>query len=161
MNKENFLNSKQGKIIIGSSSAIALVILTVVLLWTFEMWPFSKTLDLEKLKKLEENLKVVTISDEDLKDQTKVKEVVKKVKENFDKFNNTIENLTKKQSELIKEATKNKIENLKKIIEEIKTNSEVSTYDVAAQTAFKTSYSKLKEADIKEVFTLVKTDLKL
>ncbi|MBP3059341.1 hypothetical protein FEF22_000875 [Texas Phoenix palm phytoplasma] len=161
MNKENFLNSKQGKIIIGSSSAVALVILTVVLLWTFEMWPFSKTLDLEKLKTLEANFKVVTISDEELKDQSKVKSVVKNVKENFDNVYNTIENLVKKQSELIKEDTKSKMENMKTIIEEIKNNSETSPFDAAAQTAFKNSYNKLKDADIKALFASIKSNLKL
>lgn len=144
--KESFLKTKKGKIVVGSvvgSLSILLVYLTIA--YIIKWFPFSPSITEADVTKFGTDVTAL-VKDKEEADKAKNNAIVTKVETKINELKTQVENVNKKRDENKKIAIK--------IIEDLKTAA-VQLKDKETKDAFKTEADKF----IKEVDKLV-TDLK-
>nr|QQX99650.1 immunodominant membrane protein [Candidatus Phytoplasma ulmi] len=136
--KENFLKTKRGKIIVGSvGSVVGLLLLIFTICFFMEKWPFNVSINEKDLNTFQ------TAIEDELKDE-KVKDtgadnnkIVNTVKDKIVNFENKVEKFNKKRDE-DKKIDANKI----KVLKEKITGDDFKNKD---KEAFKTAIGQFKK----------------
>nr|QQX99679.1 immunodominant membrane protein [Candidatus Phytoplasma ulmi] len=138
--KENFLKTKRGKIIVGSvGSVVGLLLLILTICFFVEKWPFNVSINEKDLNTFQ------TAIEDELKDE-KVKDtgadnnkIVNTVKDKIVNFENKVEKFNKKRND-DKKINANKIKALKDKItgDDFKDKDKTAFKEAITKTKFKT-----------------------
>ncbi|MDO8168051.1 hypothetical protein [Candidatus Phytoplasma melaleucae] len=160
--KENFLQTKNGKIIAGAVSGVGLVLIYFVAAWFLNFFPFGNSiLTQSSLDKLAQNLKLndtLSSTSTNTVEQEAAKKAINtlsdacaKIKEALDKHNRSASDDKK-----IQETTFSKLNDLKTKIDAAKKESDkISDFSASA---FLTAYRAIKQNDIQVLINAIQTD---